>query len=86
MPLTIIDAVLIEARCSSVGELQYISNEKRKKLARKIDDLISADTVPLEHWNLLLSSLVNEGPEETDQAAKDKLVRLLQPENPTDTP
>ena len=86
MPLTLIDAVLIEARCSTVGELQYISDDKKRKLGQKIDDLISADTVPLEHWNLLLSSLVNEGPEETDQAAKDKLVRLLQPENQTDTP
>lgn len=79
--MTIIDATLIEAQCKSVWELQRIPHEKKRELAEKINDLISAETVPLEHWKLLLFYLLNASPEKTKQEAKDKFVWLLQQEN-----
>ncbi|MBQ7113003.1 MAG: hypothetical protein IJO10_01990 [Clostridia bacterium] len=79
--MTIIDATLIEAQCKSVWELQCIPHEKKRELAEKINDLISAETVPLEHWKLLLFYLLNASPEKTKQEAKDKFVWLLQQEN-----
>lgn len=81
MQFTIIDATVIETQCGTVWDLQYIPNEKKRKLAIRIDNLISANTVPLDHWNLLLLYLLNTTPERTQQEAKDTLVRLLQQEN-----
>ena len=68
--MTIIDATLIEAQCKSVRELQCIPYEKRRELAERINDLISADTIPLEHWDLLLFYLLNASPEKNETGSK----------------
>ena len=64
--------------CVYFSDLKYADEAIKTKLALIIEAQYPAEAVSLWEWNDALNNLAGSTPEATSQAARDKLLQLLQ--------
>lgn len=73
---SLLDFLSIQMRCMYLSDLRFLSPEQRRYLAQKLDQLTPREE-DVREWNDALDYLTGAPPEETTQAAKEQLVKLL---------
>lgn len=73
---SLLDLLSIQMGCMYLSDLRFLSPEQRRYLAQKLDRLTPREE-DVREWNDALDYLTGAPPEETAQAAKEQLVKLL---------
>lgn len=73
---SLLDLMSIQMGCMYLSDLRFLSPEQRRYLAQKLDCLTPRQE-DIREWNDALDYLTGAPPEETAQAAKEQLVKLL---------
>lgn len=73
---SLLDLLSIQMGCMYLSDLRFLSLEQRRYLAQRLDRLTPRQE-DIREWNDALDYLTGEPPEDTAQAAKDRLVHLL---------
>ena len=73
---SLLDLLSIQMGCMYLSDLRLLSPEQRRYLAQKLDQLTPREE-DVREWNDALGYLTGASPEETAQAAKEQLVKLL---------
>ena len=73
---SLLDLMSIQMGCMCLSDLRFLSPEQRRYLARKLERLTPREE-DIQDWNDALNYLTSAPPESTAQAAKARLVRLL---------
>ena len=73
---SLLDLLSIQMGCMYLSDLRFLSPEQRRYLAQKLDQLTPREE-DVREWNDALDYLTGAPPEETTQAAKEQLVKLL---------
>lgn len=73
---SLLDLMSIQMGCMYLSDLRFLSPEQRRYLAQKLDRLTPREE-DVREWNDALDYLTGAPPEETAQAAKEQLVKLL---------
>lgn len=76
LEIPLLDALSIQAGCMYLSDLNYLDKWQRMRLARTLEQL-PADAASLEEWNSALQYLAQHPPEETAEAARDRLIQSL---------
>lgn len=74
--LSLVDYLAHKAGCAYVSDLRYLDACGRLRLARVVEKL-QPHAVPLCEWNDALAYLANTPTEQTQEAARERLVTLL---------
>ena len=74
--IPLVDALSIQADCMYLSDLRYLDKWQRVRLARILEQL-PADAASLEEWNGALQYLAQQPPEETAEAARERLLQSL---------
>lgn len=74
--IPLVDALSIQADCMYLSDLRYLDKWQRVRLARILEQL-PADAASLEEWNNALQYLAQQSPEETAEAARERLLQSL---------
>lgn len=77
LALSLLEFLAYKAGCPYLSDLRFLSPEQRRYLAQKLDQLTPREE-DVRDWNDALTYLTGASPEETAQAAKEQLVKLLQ--------
>lgn len=73
---SLLDLLSIQMGCMYLSDLRFLSPEQRRYLVQKLERLIPRQE-DIREWNDALDYLTGTPPEETAQAAKEQLVKLL---------
>ena len=73
---SLLDLLSIQMGCMYLSDLRFLSPEQRQYLAQRLDRLTPRQE-DIREWNDALDYLTGEPPEDTAQAAKERLVHLL---------
>ena len=73
---SLLDLLSIQMGCMYLSDLRFLSPEQRRYLAQRLDRLTPRQE-DIREWNDALDYLTGEPPEDTAQAAKERLVHLL---------
>lgn len=73
---SLLDLLSIQMGCMYLSDLRFLLPEQRRYLAQKLDRLTPREE-DVREWNDALGYLTGASPEETAQAAKEQLVKLL---------
>lgn len=73
---SLLDLLSIQMSCMYLSDLRFLSPEQRRYLAQRLDRLTPRQE-DIREWNDALEYLTGAPPEDTAQAAKDRLVHLL---------
>ena len=76
LALPLLEFLAYKAGCPYLSDLRFLSPEQRRYLAQSLERLTPRKEDTWE-WNDALDYLTGEPPEDTAQAAKDRLVHLL---------
>lgn len=76
LALSLLEFLAYKAGCPYLSDLQDIADWQRSRLARELEQ-IPAEDAGLREWNDALDYLTGAPPEDTAQAAKERLVHLL---------
>ena len=76
MEQSLLDLLSIQMGCMYLSDLRFLSLERRRYLAQRLDRLTPRET-DIREWNDALDYLTGAPPEDTAQAAKERLVHLL---------
>lgn len=74
--LSLLDVMSIQMRCDYLSDLCFLDDVQRALLAQKLERL-TAEPEDLHDWNDALHYLAQAPPEQTAQAAKERLIALL---------
>lgn len=73
---SLLDLLSIQMGCMYLSDLRFLSLEQRRYLAQRLDRLTPRQD-DVREWNDALDYLTGAPPEDTAQAAKERLVHLL---------
>lgn len=73
---SLLDLLSIQMKCDYLSDLRFLPPEQRRYLAQKLERLTPREE-DVRDWNDALTYLTGALPEETAQAAKEQLVKLL---------
>lgn len=73
---SLLDLLAIQMGCMYLSDLRFLSLEQRRYLAQRLDRLTPRQD-DVREWNDALDYLTGAPPEDTAQAAKERLVHLL---------
>lgn len=73
---SLLDLLSIQMGCMYLSDLRFLSPEQRRYLAQRLDRLTPRQE-DIREWNDALDYLTGAPPEDTAQAAKERLVHLL---------
>lgn len=73
---SLLDLLSIQMGCMYLSDLRFLSLEQRRYLAQRLDRLTPRQE-DIREWNDALEYLTGAPPENTAQAAKERLVHLL---------
>lgn len=73
-----LDELYKKAGCCYFSDMKYADKATKKFFALIIETRYPAEAASLWEWNDALNYLTNSAPESTSQAARDKLLQLLQ--------
>lgn len=74
--MSILDLLSIQARCPCLSDLKYLDGWQRARLARDLERVIP-DEADLKDWNDALVYLSRYPPQETAEAARERLIHVL---------
>lgn len=74
--LSLLDLMTIQMRCEYLSDLSFLDNSRRALLAQKLERL-TVEPEDLRDWNDALEYLAQAPPEQTAQAAKERLIHVL---------
>lgn len=73
-----LDAIFEIVGCAYFSDMMFADARIKKRIACIIQAQYPSEAVSLQEWNDALDYLTGSAPEATSQAARDKLLRLLQ--------
>lgn len=73
---SLLDLLSIQMGCMYLSDLRFLSPEQRRYLAQKLERMTPREE-DVREWNDALDYLTEAPPEDTAQAAKERLVHLL---------
>lgn len=73
---SLLDLLSIQMGCMYLSDLRFLSQEQRRYLAQRLERLTPWEA-DIRDWNDALDYLTGAPPEDTAQAAKERLVYLL---------
>lgn len=73
---SLLDLLSIQMGCMYLSDLRFLSLEQRRHLAGRLE-LLTLLEKDIREWNDALDYLTGAPPEDTAQAAKERLVHLL---------
>ena len=73
-----LDELFEEVGCEYFSDMTFADAPVKEEIARIIEARYPSEAVSLQEWNDALDYLTGSAPEATSQAARDKLLRLLQ--------
>ena len=73
---SLLDLLSIQMKCEYLSDLRFLSPDQRRYLAQRLERLTPREEDVWE-WNDALNYLTGAPPEDTAQAAKERLVHLL---------
>lgn len=73
---SLLDLLSIQMKCEYLSDLRFLTQGQRRYLAQKLERLTPMER-DIREWNDALEYLTGALPEDTAQAAKERLVRLL---------
>lgn len=76
LALSLLEFLAYKAGCPYLSDLRFLPPEQRRYLAQKLERLTPREE-DVGDWNDALTYLTGALPEETAQAAKEQLVKLL---------
>ena len=79
--MRLINALKVQARCEQDSELKNLPEEKKKRLAKLIEERVPSGLAPIEDWNEVISCFVDAEPETDNKKAKSKLLAILRGED-----
>lgn len=74
--MSLLDMLSIQARCPCLSDLKYLDDWQRVRLARELEKF-PADAADLKDWNDALAYLSRYPPQETAEAARERLIHVL---------
>ncbi|MBO1683435.1 hypothetical protein HJV15_12390 [[Clostridium] scindens] len=74
--MSLLDALQQKACCSHLSDLRFLNRPEQARLAREIEQ-IPTSAASLFEWNDALAYLVNGPPQDTPEAARERLTCLL---------
>ena len=74
--MSLLDAMAVQARCESLADLRNIDRFRQVKLARELEKP-PPGAAALFEWNDALEYLAREPPQQTQEAARQRLISLL---------
>lgn len=78
--MRLIEALKIQAQCEQKDELKDLSVEKKKRLAKLVEERVPSGLASIEEWNELLSVFMDAPSEKDNEIAKKKLLCYLRDE------
>ena len=75
--MRLIDAIKVQAQCELDNELKKLPLEKKKRLAKLVEERVPSGLAPIEDWNEVISCFVESEPEKDNKRAKQKLLAIL---------
>ena len=75
--MRLITAIKIQAQCELDSELKNLPAEKKKRLAKLVDERVPSGLAPIDEWNEVISCFVDAKPEQDNKKAKSKLLAIL---------
>ena len=75
--MKLIDAIKVQAQCEQNSELINLSSEKKKRLAKLVEERVPSGLATLEEWNEVILCFKNTGLETDSRKAKRKLLSIL---------
>lgn len=73
---SLLELLSIQMGCMYLSDLRFLSPEQRRYLAQRLDRLIPRQE-DIREWNDALEYLTGAPPEDSPQAAKQRLIHLL---------
>ena len=74
---SLLDRFSYAMHCLYLSDLKFMDDRERAGLAKEIRLDFSAESASLSEWNDALSYLTDSEPEKTAEAAREKLIQLL---------
>lgn len=74
--LPLLEALSVQVNCRFLSELSCLDELDRRRLARALER-IPPDAASLKEWNDALQYLARQPPEETAEAARERLIQSL---------
>ena len=74
---SLLDLLSIQMGCMYLSDLRFLSEEQRRHLAQKLGRFTPREQ-DVRDWNDALTYLTNEPPQETAQAARERLIKWLE--------
>ena len=74
---SLLDLLSIQMGCMYLSDLRFLSLERRRYLAQRLDRLTPRET-DIREWNDALDYLTGAPPEKTAQAARERLIHALE--------
>ena len=78
--MRLITAIRVQTQCELDSELKDLSVEKKKRLARLIEERVPSGLASIEEWNELLKLFMDAPAETENKVAKKKLLSYLRGE------
>lgn len=75
--MRLISAIKIQAQCEKNSDLKNLSAEKKKRLAKLVEERVPSGLASIEEWNELLMVFMDAPPENENKIAKKKLICYL---------
>ncbi len=75
--MKLIDAIKVQAQCEQNSELINLSSEKKKRLAKLVEERVPSGLATLEEWNEVILCFKNTDLETDSRKAKRKLLSIL---------
>lgn len=75
--MKLIDAIKVQAQCEQKNELINLSSEKKKRLAKLVEERVPSGLATLEEWNEVILCFENTKLETDSRKAKRKLLSIL---------
>ncbi len=75
--MRLITAIKIQAQCEQDSELKNLPAEKKKRLAKLVEERVPSGLAPIDEWNEVISCFADAKPEQDNKKAKSKLLAIL---------
>lgn len=75
--MRLISAIKIQAGCELDSELKNLPEEKKKRIARLVEERVPSGLAPIDEWNEVISCFTDSEPETDNKKAKKKLLNIL---------
>ena len=78
--MELLSAIMIQTKCEKSSELKELVPERKRRLAKLIEERVPSGLATLEEWNEVISCFQELEPETDNKRAKQKLLAILREE------